>query len=299
LVASRKGQRRAAAGVAVGLGEDHSRDGQLFVEGLGHPDRFLSGHRVRHEHDLLRLQFLLEPAQFVHQRVVDLQPTRGVEHHQVAGLVPRRLAPAPSDGQDVLLPRLRVDRDPDLLPQHLELFHRRRPVHVAGHQHGPPTALFLEVQGQLGRRGGLAGALQAHHQHQRGASGKGGFGGLAAQRLHQAIVENLDHLFARGHREGDLDPHGPLLDPRHERLGDVQFHVGFQQGASHVPQGIGDVFFRQPSFPAQLLHGLFEASAELFEHVAVKSNRSRPGVSSITPRDRRSPTTCAPARKEL
>ena len=48
------GQRRAAAGVAVQLGQDHAVDVQLLVKGLGDVDRVLTGHGVNHQQDFLR-----------------------------------------------------------------------------------------------------------------------------------------------------------------------------------------------------------------------------------------------------
>ena len=54
-VTARDGEGRAAAGVAVELGEDHAVDAQLLIEGLGHVDRVLAGHGVHHQEDLLGL----------------------------------------------------------------------------------------------------------------------------------------------------------------------------------------------------------------------------------------------------
>ena len=48
------GERRAAAGVAVHLGEDHAGDAEGVVEALGDPDRVLAGHAVGDEQDLVR-----------------------------------------------------------------------------------------------------------------------------------------------------------------------------------------------------------------------------------------------------
>ena len=47
-------QRRAAAGIAVELGQDHAVEFQRFVERLGAVDRVLAGHAVDHQVDLVR-----------------------------------------------------------------------------------------------------------------------------------------------------------------------------------------------------------------------------------------------------
>ena len=53
-LANRK--RRAAAGIAVHLGEDDAGQRQLLVELVGGVDRVLSGHGVGDEQDLLRIE---------------------------------------------------------------------------------------------------------------------------------------------------------------------------------------------------------------------------------------------------
>ena len=48
-------QRRAAAGIAVGLGEDHAGQAQGLVERLGGVDGILAGHAVDDEQPLVRI----------------------------------------------------------------------------------------------------------------------------------------------------------------------------------------------------------------------------------------------------
>ena len=47
-------ERRAAARVAVHLGQDHAGDAEGVVKALGDPDRVLAGHAVGDEQDLVR-----------------------------------------------------------------------------------------------------------------------------------------------------------------------------------------------------------------------------------------------------
>ena len=54
------GKRRAAAGVAIHLGQHHAGKRQLLVELVGGVDRILSGHGVGHEQDFLRIEQSLE-----------------------------------------------------------------------------------------------------------------------------------------------------------------------------------------------------------------------------------------------
>ena len=80
------GQGRAAAGVAVELGQDHAVELEGLVEGLGRGHRVLAGHGVADEEDLVRLDLLLDLDQLGHQLVVDVQAAGGVEDQGVAAL---------------------------------------------------------------------------------------------------------------------------------------------------------------------------------------------------------------------
>ena len=54
-------ERRAAARVAIELGQNDAGDAQRLVKMRGHADRLLAGGRVGDEQDFLRLQEFLEP----------------------------------------------------------------------------------------------------------------------------------------------------------------------------------------------------------------------------------------------
>ena len=72
-------QGRAAAGVAVELGQDDAVEFQRVVERLGAVDGVLAGHRVADEVDLVRLDQPVDLLQLVHRHFVDVQPAGGVE----------------------------------------------------------------------------------------------------------------------------------------------------------------------------------------------------------------------------
>ena len=79
------GERRAAARVAVHLGEDDAGDVEPRVEALRDLHRVLAGHAVGDEQDLVRLDRRLEALELGHHRVVDLQAAGGIdEHHAIA-----------------------------------------------------------------------------------------------------------------------------------------------------------------------------------------------------------------------
>ena len=64
-------QRRAAARVAVELGQHHAGQRQRVLEGLGGVDRVLALHRIDDEQRLDRLQHRVQVADLGHQRLVD------------------------------------------------------------------------------------------------------------------------------------------------------------------------------------------------------------------------------------
>src|SRR6185436_12674858 len=79
-------ERRAAAGVAIELGEHHAGDTYAAVELAGALDRVLPRHRVGDVEEVGGLHGLLDLLELVHQVVVDVQTTRGVHDYRVEAL---------------------------------------------------------------------------------------------------------------------------------------------------------------------------------------------------------------------
>ena len=163
------GQRGAAPGVAVELGQDHAVVTDPVQEGLRGGHRVLADHRVDHEQDLVRLGGVPDRAGLGHHLLVDAQPAGGVDDDHVVLAAPGLLQRLPRDGDRVAhaVTRLRgVHRDSGALAEHLELLDGVGPLQVGGDQHRR-VALPLEPQRELGRQRGLTGALQAG-QHDDG-----------------------------------------------------------------------------------------------------------------------------------
>ena len=70
------GERRAAAGVAVHLGEHDAGEAEALVEVFGGVDGVLAGHGVGDEQNLARVEELLEARHLVHQLFVDVRDGR-------------------------------------------------------------------------------------------------------------------------------------------------------------------------------------------------------------------------------
>ena len=71
-----------------------------------------------------------------------------------------------ANGDRIVRPLFGVDRDADLLAQHLQLMHGRRALQVRGHEHRLAAALEQHA-GQLAAGRGFARALQAAHHQDR------------------------------------------------------------------------------------------------------------------------------------
>ena len=167
----------------------------------------------------------------------------------------------------VLALALVVDGDVQGFADYLELFDGGGTVDVAGYQQGLLPEVRAQVEGQLAAGGGLARALQAHHQD---LEGRGALErrllGLAAEQGHQLVVEDLDHHLARGDRAEDVLAEGLFLDVVDEGLDDLEVHVGIEQRAADLAQSLGDVLLGQAGLTADAADRFVELGAEILEH---------------------------------
>ena len=250
-------QRRTAPGVAVQLGHDDAVDGEGGVERLGHADGVLAGHRVDDEEGVVGVDDLADPADLLHHLGIDGQAAGGVDDQHV-------LAQAAGFGQTALgrghrVARLAEHRDIDLPAEGAQLLHGGRALEVRTDEQGL-APLALEPAGQLGRVGGLAGALQAGHQHHGGrAAGVGELQRLAAEHGGELAVDDLDDLLARVQRLAEAGPDGLLADAADDVADDADVDVGLQQRGADLLQHLVDIGLAEPALAAQPLDDAFEA----------------------------------------
>ncbi len=81
------GERRAAACIAVHLGEDDAGEAEALVEVRGRVDRVLAGHGVGDEENLAGVEQLFQPLHLAHQLFVDVQAAGGIDDERVAAHV--------------------------------------------------------------------------------------------------------------------------------------------------------------------------------------------------------------------
>ena len=193
---------------------------------------------------------LIDLLQLDHQPIVDLEPAGRVDDHIVQAFVARPLERITRDIGRAGLGALGMNRDVQLLAKRLELGDRGRPIDIGRNQQRA-LALLAQIQRQLSRQRGLAGALQAIQQDHRRA-GLGLFQrhiGLAKQ-LDQLIVDDLDHLLRRRQALGDLFADRLLGHLGDEILDDLEVDIGFEQRQAHLLHALADIVLGQLAFAA-------------------------------------------------
>ena len=246
-------KRRAAARVAVHLGQQHAVDAERLVEGLRDRDRVLTGHCVHHEDDLGGFDRGLDVFQLVHELFVDMQAACGIEENQIVAVLFGKVDAVLCDLDRIALALVK-HRDVQLLADHLELVDRRGAVYVARDEQRAPLLLLAQQACELGAVGGLARALQAGHHHDGGGIGRYGQAGrLSAEQGGQLLVDDLDDLLRRGQALEDLGIGRLFGDRLDEILGDLEVDVRLQKRHADLTHGLLDVGLGQPPLAAQVL----------------------------------------------
>ena len=128
------GKCRTAACVAVDFGENDAGERQHVVEGFGGVGGVLAGHAVHHEQGFYRLQLRVQGADFVHQRVVDVQAAGGIDDEDVKVLAFGKVVGARGDVRRFFAGIGRNEGRADLSGQRFQLFYCCRTVHVSGNE---------------------------------------------------------------------------------------------------------------------------------------------------------------------
>ena len=143
---------------------------------------------------------------------------------------------------------------------------------AAGRWRSAPTSsglrpCCLNQRRELGGVGGLAGALEAGHQHDGGRlAGVGDLDGLAAEDGDELLVDDLDDLLRRVQRLRQVHPDGALADAIEHRADDLEVDVRLEQGDADLPQDLVDVLLAEPPLAAELLEDPVEPVRQCLEH---------------------------------
>src|SRR5262245_31248943 len=163
-------QGRTTPRIPVELGQDRAVNGYCLVKGLGDSDSFLARHGIDDEEGVMRRRGLFDLTQLLHELLVDLQAAGRIEDDGItvgrAGIIKG----LPADFDRVSGALLDQDRGAYALAEHAQLLHGRGAIHVRRHEERTVTDL-LHFFGQLGRGGGLPGAVQTHQEYDSWWSG--------------------------------------------------------------------------------------------------------------------------------
>ena len=147
-----------------------------------------------------------------------------------------------------------------------ELFHRRRPLGVAGHER-ELLALLGEQLRELRAGGGLARSLEPGHQdHRRARAGEGEVAARAAHQRGELLVDDLHDLLAGIEALQHALADAALADLRGELLDDLEVDVGLEQGEPDLAHGAIDVCLAQLAARANAGERVLKAIGELVEH---------------------------------
>ena len=263
------GQGCTATGVTVQLGEDNTGIVEALVELLGGVHGILTGHGIHHEEDFVRIDGVLDVGNLLHQFLVDGKTAGGIHDDNIMSL-----GPCLADGIQGYLngvsgTLLDVHGHANLLAEHAQLLHGGGTEGVARGQKGTLVLLLLEHLGQFAAHGGLTGTVQTGHQNDAGLADTAGqveFGGFATHQFCQFIVNDLHHQLLGLHGGEHVLSQSLLLHGVGEGLGHLVVHVGIQQGATHVLEGLGNIDFGNLALTLQYFPRAFETLRKIFKH---------------------------------
>ena len=249
---------RAAACIAVHLGQDEAVESESFVKLLGALDGVLPEHRVGDEQDLVRPDLVFDLGELLHELFVDVQSSRRIDQEDVVAGVSRFAQGAFAQSEGLIAGGSVPDLDVDVFRDDLQLLARRRPVNVHRDEHRA-MVVFREPLGELsgGRR--LAGALQADHHDDRWRLRREVQPDvLAAQDLDQLVMDDLDDLLPRAQALHHFLSERLLLHGIRELLHDLEVHVGFEQGDSDFLERLVEVLFADAAFALEVLENALQ-----------------------------------------
>ena len=244
------GERGAASGVAVHLGEDDAGDAECLVEVLGDGDGLLSECGVADEEDFLWVEALLDLYELLDEGVVDLESSGGVDDEDVGVLDASLHECGLGDLRDVLGESFGEDGDVEFVGEDFELVDGGGSLEVAGGEHDALLELVAEVQGELGGGGGLAGAMESAEHDDGGRALEVEWRGVFAEECDELVVDDFDDLLSG-------------CDALHDRLAEA---LGADIGDEFLDDGVVDV--RIEECGADFGHGVGEVAERLLKTVS-------------------------------
>ncbi len=201
---------------------------------------------------LRRLDRLAHACQLVHQRLVDVEAAGRV--HITTSRPSAFARSRPSAAARTGSASLSIDGNRDLLAELLQLVDRRGTLQVGRHEPGL-LPLAAQMKRELGRRGGLAGPLQAGHQDDRGRAPERELGITCPHQPREAVVHQLDDLLTRVQALEDVVAERVCLHTRDELLHDLEVDVGLEERQPDLAHRLVDGVLVEAPGAAELTQG--------------------------------------------
>jgi hypothetical protein len=127
--------------------------------------------------------------------------------------------------------------------------------------------LLAQKQGELGRGGRLAGALQAREQDdRRRPAGEGELRAALAHDGGELVVDDLHDLLPGFEALRHLDAGRALLHARDEVLDDLEVDVRLEQSEPDLAHGLREVLFGQRPVPSEVAEGRLQLVGKRVKH---------------------------------
>ena len=235
------GEHRPAAGVAIQFSDDETVDPHQVVKALRDVYRVLPGHRVHDQQHLMGRGRVPHRDELGHQLVVNVLPAGRVDDDHIMAMPFRLCEGRRSDRHGIGGTWTGKHGNAGLLADSGELRDGRGPAQVRRDQQRAPPALH-EAHGQLACRRRFPGSVQPDQQdHRRRLIGETERPDCAAEQPHEFLMDKLDHLLARRQMCQQLLSDRRVAHPVGKRLGDLDVHVGFQEGQPDVAERRVDI----------------------------------------------------------
>ena len=259
-------QRGAASGIAVEFGEHDAGEVDAILERLRRGHGVLTDHRVDDEQHLVRVDRLPDVGGLLHHFLIDAEAAGRVDDDHVMQLVVREFDGVLRHLHRVTdtVARFRSEhRNARLLTDDLQLGDRVRSLQV-GRDQDRGVVLFHQPLRQLAGERRLARTLQAgEHDHGRRVLREFEATLLAAEDVHEFLVDDLHNLLGGVERPIDLVTEGSLPHRRGEVLDDRQGDVGVEQGTPDFADGAVDIRCAELALAAEVLERVGKTVGEV------------------------------------
>ena len=269
-------QRRAAARIAVELGDHRSIEIDRLGKRLGDVDGVLARHRIDHQQQVVRLQRRPHAHELAHQLLVHVQAPARVDDQHVLALGASTLERPRRDLDGISVGAALIRGGVRLRAQLHQLLDRRRAAGITGGERHAARVLLAQVARELCRRRRLARALQArHHDHGRGARGKAQRRRGAAHQVRELLGHDLHHLLAGVEPAYHLGPGAALAEVGRELLDHLEVDVGLEQRQPDLAHRQIDVALGERAAVAHLGERALQLVCERIEHRSQASADAR------------------------